>query len=83
MAEILRLSEHLRDIRLRKDKPINFHFGAKDHTHNDVAFAILEKTFGAERTERQLREGIWIKKLDSVRPHGCNVKDSYISAVFQ
>ena len=78
-----RMSEHLRDIRLRKDKPINFHFGEKDHTHDDVAFAILEKTFGAERTERQLREGIWIKKLDSVKPRGCNVKDSYISAVFQ
>ena len=52
-----RMSEHLRDIRPRKDKPINFHFGAKGHTHNDVAFTIkhlwlkglsasLEKEFG-------------------------------------
>ena len=40
-----RMSEHLRDIRLRKDKPLSFHFRAKNHTHNDVAFAILEKTF--------------------------------------
>ena len=47
-----RMSEHLRDIhvRLRKYKPINFQFRAKDHTLNEVAFAILEKTFGTERT---------------------------------
>ena len=75
-----RMSEHLRDIRLRKDKPINFHFGAKGHTHNDVAFAILNKTFEAEGTEHQLR-GICIKKLDSVKPHGCNAKLLYISSV--
>ena len=72
-----RMTEHLRDIRLKREKPINFHFGAQGHTNNDVAFAVLEKTFEAERTERQLREGIWIKKLASVKPHGCNVKDSY------
>lgn len=76
-----RMSEHLRDIRLKKDKPINFHFGGKGHTNNDVAFAVLEKTFDAERTERQLREGLWIKKLASGRPNGCNVKDSFVSAV--
>ena len=53
------MAEYLRDIRLEKDKPINLHFG--EATHRDVVFAVLEKVYGAERTERQLREGLWIK----------------------
>lgn len=77
------MTEHLRDVRLGKDKPINFHFGEKGHNQSDVAFAVLEKMYRAERTERQLREGIWIKKLSTVRPDGCNVKDSYIPAAIQ
>ena len=48
------MSEHLRDARLRKEKN-NSHFG-KRYGPEDLAFAMLEKVFGAERTDRQLRE---------------------------
>ena len=75
-----RMTEHLRDVQLRKDKPINFHFGIKGHTQNDMAFAVLERCMEARG---QLKEGIWIKKLSTVRPHGCNVKDSYIPVEIQ
>ena len=34
--------ENLRDITLKKEKLIHFDFGTKDHTNNDVAFAILK-----------------------------------------
>ena len=78
-----RMTEHLRDVRLKKDKPINYHFGEKDHRLSDMAFIVLEKTYGADRTERQLRESVWIKKLSTTRPMGCNIKDSYIPAVLQ
>ena len=71
-----RVTEHLRDIRLRKDKPINAHFGKHGHIYRDVAVAVMEKCFGAERIERQIREGLWIKRLETVYPGGCNVKDS-------
>ena len=29
--------EHLRDVRLGKDKPINSHFGEKGHCQEDLA----------------------------------------------
>ena len=78
-----RMTEHLRDVRLRKDIPINFHFGEKGHTQHDMAFTVLEKVYAAERIERQLREGLWIKKLSTVRPGSCNVKDCFIPAAIQ
>ena len=48
---------HLMYIRLEKEKPIKFLFGVQGHASNVVSFAVLEKSFEAERTERQLREG--------------------------
>ena len=69
-----RMTEHLRDMRLRKDKPINFHFGEKGHTQHDMAFTVLEKVYAAERIERQLREGLWIRKLSTVQPGGLQCK---------
>ena len=38
-----RMTEHPRNVRLKKDKSINFHFGEQGHTQNDMAFAVLEK----------------------------------------
>ena len=72
---------HPRDVRLQKDNAINFNFGEKCHTLSDVAFTVPEKTYGTERTERQLQEGN--KKLSTARPTGCNVKNIYIPAVLQ
>ena len=77
-----RMTEHLRDVRLRRDKPINVHFNQGEHSQLDMGFVVLEKLYNAERTERQLREGLWIKELRTVRPDGCNVKDSDISVSF-
>ena len=53
-----RMTEHLRDVRLRKDKPINFHFGEKGHTQHDLAFTVLEKVYADERIETQLKGNI-------------------------
>ena len=75
------MMEHLRDIQLEKDKPISLHFGGEGHTYRHVVFAVWEKVYGAERTEHQLREGLWIKKLATGRPDGCYVKDSCVSAI--
>ena len=78
------MTKHLRDVRIRRDKPINFHFNQGEHSQLDMGFVVLEKLYNAERTERQLREGLWIKELRTVRPdsHQCNVKDSDISVSF-
>ena len=58
-------------------QPINVHFNQGKHSQLDMCFAVLEKLYNAERTERQLREGLWIKELRTVRPDGYNVKDSF------
>ena len=58
-----RMTEHRRDGHLNKDTPISAHFGKKEHGHDDVFFAVMEKAFGAECIERQLREAKWIKRF--------------------
>ena len=76
------MSEHLRDVPLQKAKPIIYYFGEGKHAQNDVAFVVLENLYSAYWIERQLREGLWIKVLATVRPDGCNVKDRNISVSF-
>lgn len=69
-----RMSEHLRDIRLRHEKPISSHFD-ESHTENDLRFSVLEVIRRDSKIERQLRESIWIKKLKTEKPYGCNNKE--------
>ena len=45
------MSEYLRDVRLRKERPINSHFGGVAHGPGDLTFAVMVKVFGAERIE--------------------------------
>ena len=73
-----RMTKHLRDVRLRRDKPINSHFGGVAHGPVDFTFAVLEKVFGAERIERQLREAIWIRRVSTARPDGYTFSSSGI-----
>ena len=72
-----RMTEYLKDIKLKREKPINHHFGMKGHSEKDAKIAVLEKLYGGEKIKRQLKEAIWIQKLATVRPDGCNVKNSF------
>ena len=69
-----RMSEHLRDIRLRHEKPISSHFD-ESHSENDLRFSVLEVIRRDSKIERQLRESIWIRKLKTEKPYGCNNKE--------
>ena len=69
-----RMTEHLRDIKLKREKPINHHFGMKGHSEKNAKIVVLENLYGGEKIERQLKEEIWIQKLVTVRPDGCIVK---------
>ena len=71
-----RMKEHLRDVRLEKDKPINGHFSASNHSCADLRFSILQKMYTTDRIERQINESAWIYRLKTARPLGCNVKDA-------
>ena len=68
------MREHLRDVRLQRDKSIMSHFRTI-HDDGDLRFSVLEKLYNASHTERLLREAMWIKRLKTGRPHGCNVKN--------
>ena len=67
-----RLTEHLRDVRNRADKPINRHF--ENHSAADVRISVLAKMFNGSKISRLLHEEIWIKLLNTKFPNGCNVK---------
>ena len=69
-----RVTEHLRDIRLRRDKPINRHFVG--HCVKDVKVAVLKMMNDESLTHRQLWEEHYIKQLQTMSPHGCNIKTS-------
>ena len=49
----------------------------KGHSETDAKIVVLEKLYGGEKIERQLKQGIWIQKLAMVRPDGCNVQNSF------
>ena len=76
-----RMIEHIRDVRLMKDKSINDHLG-QNHSADMLRFAILESLYAVSHTERQTREYVWLKRLKMVKPYGCNVKDVYLPAHF-
>ena len=38
-----RLEEHLRDIRLSRDKPVATHFNSSNHSINNVQILVLER----------------------------------------
>ena len=40
-----RMREHMRDVHLKRDKPINFHFSQMNHSHSNLRFTILEKMY--------------------------------------
>ena len=67
-----RTTEHRRDIKFQKDKPIMRHF--RDHEEKDLSVAILTKTSGENKIFRLICEENWIKTLETAFPRGCNVK---------
>ena len=71
-----RMSEHLRDINNSADKPINCHF--RNHNEKDIVYAVLQR-LGNENSKalRLLIEDIWIRKLNTLSPHGCNVQRNH------
>ncbi|KAK3089910.1 hypothetical protein FSP39_007586 [Pinctada imbricata] len=67
-----RIGEHLRDIKNSNEKPINSHF--ENHNAKDIEYAVLQKLGHNGRAMRLLVEDIWIRKLNTLAPCGCNVQ---------
>ena len=67
-----RITEHLRDVRLEKEKPINKHFCG--HSEDDVRVAVMKRMPDDSKAHRLLWEERYIRLLGTMVPMGCNVK---------
>ena len=68
-----RVSEHLCDIKKSVEKPINSQF--KNHSEKDIQYVVLQ-TLGSNKSTsmRLLVEDIWIRKLKTSSPYGCETQ---------
>ncbi len=70
-----RMTEHLADIRLMREKPVAKHFTERDHRGvNDVEICILERIHDKSRIFRLIKEKSWINKMKTEVPVGINTK---------
>ena len=61
-------------MRQDSDKPSNIHFG-NGHTENDdVGIEVLQRISKEGKAFWLRVEDIWIRKLDTKYPHGCNIQ---------
>ena len=70
-----RVDEHLRDIRLNRDKPVATHFNSNNHSIHNVQVSVLEKVHGQSKSLRLIRENDWINRLNTKFPSGLNSKE--------
>ena len=70
-----RMEEHLRDIRLKKEKAVATHFNSNGHTANNFKVTKPEKVRGQSKSLRLIRESDWISKLNTKFPSGLNARE--------
>ena len=57
-----------------RDRAVAHHFRAEDHDIEDVRFKVMELITDKSRYYRQIRELVWIEKLNTEVPEGLNKK---------
>ncbi len=65
-----RITEHMRDIRLKRDKPVSDHFNEVNHSLVNLRVTCLEKVIDRSHTLRLIRETAWINRLNTKYPQG-------------
>ena len=76
----VRISEHLADIRYKRDTPVAHHFNKAHHNHSVLRCEILEVIKGdpesnKSKSDRDLKEQFWIHQLQTKHPNGINKRD--------
>lgn len=69
-----RMNAHRYDIKHKLDKMVPNHFNSPNHSYLDLRVTVIEQA-SANVLERQLRESIWIKKLQTLDPIGLNSQE--------
>ena len=72
------MRKYLGDVRIQRDKQIMSHF-RDNHDDRDLWFSVLENTVQCQSYGTVTQRGIWVKRLKTERPKGCNVKDVVLS----
>ncbi len=71
-----RITEHMREIRLRKGKPVAEHFNGNGHSMEQLEVYILERICDNAKYVRMIKERDWINRLHTEIPSGLNKKCS-------
>ena len=78
-AEI-RISEHLSDIRLKRNLPVSSHFLSHDSSVHSFQFQVIEQIVNEDK--RKLKEIKWIKRLNCGEPKVLNLVSQIKHKVF-
>ena len=70
-----RVEEHLRDIRLNKDKAVATLFNSSTHSIHNVQVSVLEKVHGQSKALCLIRKNEWINRLNTKIHSGLNSKE--------
>ena len=84
----IRITQHLSNIRLKRNTPVSDHFNSKDHSISDLKFFVLLSNPSWETNKRKLLESKWIRKLNTLKPKGINIElnrvtNKYITVPFK
>ena len=58
-----RIQEHIRDIRLSRDKLVATHFKSSNYSINNVQVSVIERVNGQSKVLSLIRESEWINRL--------------------
>ena len=70
-----RMREHRNDIINGKDTANGEHYNSKGHKLSDLRIMVIERVVPNEGAFLLEREEMWIKRLETKRPHGLNRND--------
>ena len=70
-----RMREHRNDIINGKDTANGEHYNTKGHKLSDLRVMVIERVVPNEGAFLLEREEMWIKRLETKRPHGLNRND--------
>ena len=67
-----RFYQHRSNINKNAGTLVTLHFNQNDHSLEDMRCIAIEKVFSDVHSRRLAREAFWIKKLQTLSPHGLN-----------
>ena len=70
-----RIREHIGDIKNNRDTANGRHYNSKGHSVDDFRALIIERVIPNDGAWLLEREEMWIKRLETKKPHGLNTID--------